>query len=402
MIDRALAVALAQRALKHLHEGTTDQAQDVMRVPVSDYLDEGLWHDEVDRVFKRVPLMAALTAELPGPGDYKALDLMGVPVLLSRGRDGEARAFLNVCRHRGAQLCPAGTGTRHRFRCPYHAWVYDDRGALVAVHRPGTFGEVDAAEFGLRPLPVAERYGFVWVRLSGDEPLDLDAWIGEEYGEELAQLDLGSWHVYEQRELPGPGWKVAYDGYLENYHVQALHRTTFAPTNTSNLMVVDAFGPHQRILYPSKSLAALKDQPQSEWDPAEHCGAVYTFFPNVSMAGTWDGHAVVSQILPGETPERSRTIQTVLTREPCESEAERCYMAEFSELLRRGVLEEDYRTGAQVQAALGSTANTHFTFGRNELALQHHHRYLKRALTLEPGEPELRLRHLVDTAPTAD
>ncbi|AYN40327.1 aromatic ring-hydroxylating dioxygenase subunit alpha [Streptomyces dangxiongensis] len=402
MIERAQAVALAQRALIHLEQGTTDQAHDILRVPVSDYLDAGLWHEEIDRVFKRVPLMAALTAELPRPGDYKAVDMLGVPLLLSRGRDGLVRAFLNVCRHRGAQLCPAGTGTRHRFRCPYHAWVYDDRGALVAVHRPHTFGDVEAGDFGLRPLPAAERHGFVWVRLTGAEPIDLDAWLGEEYGTELARLDLAAWHVYEQRELPGPGWKVAYDGYLENYHVQALHRTTFAPTNTSNLMVVDAFGPHQRILYPSKSLASLRDVPESEWDPAAHCGTVYTFFPNVSIAGTWDGHAVVSQILPGPTPGQSRTIQTVLTREPCESEAERAYLAEFSELLRRGVLEEDYRTGAQVQAALGSGANTHFVFGRNELALQHHHRSLKALLGHDTAKPEEAVRELVDTPRTAD
>ncbi|MFF3498193.1 aromatic ring-hydroxylating dioxygenase subunit alpha [Streptomyces sp. NPDC003247] len=379
MIDHAGAVALAQRALAHLEVGTTDQADDVMRVPVEEYLDPGRWRRELDTVFRRVPLALALSAELPAAGTYKALDALGTPVLLSRGRDGVVRAFLNVCRHRGAQLCPVGTGTRHRFRCPYHAWVYDDHGSLVAVHKPGTFGDVDTDALGLRPLPAVEGYGFVWVSLTPDRPIDLDSWLGD-YARELERLELDRWHVYEQRELDGPGWKVAYDGYLESYHIQALHRTTFAPTSTSNLMVVDAFGPHQRILYPAKSIRTLRDLPVEEWDPAPHCGTVYTVFPNVSVAGAWEGHGVVSRIMPGPTPDRSRTVQTIVTRVPPVTEEDRKYTAEFSELVERGVLEEDYRTGFDVQAALSSGANTHFVFGRNEMALQHQRRWLERLL----------------------
>ncbi|MFI1826476.1 aromatic ring-hydroxylating dioxygenase subunit alpha [Streptomyces sp. NPDC020412] len=383
MIAPSQVKALAERALAHLAAGTTDQAPDVMRIPVEEYLDADVWRQEVE-LFRRVPLALALSVELPAPGTFKAMDVLDTPVLVSRGRDGAVRAFLNVCRHRGAQLCPVGTGSRHRFRCPYHAWVYDDRGDLVAVHKPGTFGDVDPAEHGLRRLPAVERYGIVWVRLAGDAPIDLADWLaGQE--QDLAQLELGSWHLYEQRELSGPGWKVALDGYLENYHVQALHRTTFAPTNTSNLMVVDAFGPHQRILYPAKSIKDLREVPVAEWDAAAHCGTVYTLFPNVSLAGAWDGHAVLSQIYPGRTPAASRTVQTVLTREVPETEAERRFAKDFSELVRRGVFEEDYRTGADVQAALTSGANTHFLFGRNELALQHHHRWLRRMLTEHRG-----------------
>lgn len=115
--------------------------------------------------------------------------------------------------------------------------------------------------------------------------IDLESWLGD-YARELERLELDKWHLYEQRELAGPGWKVAFDGYLESYHIQALHRTTFAPTSTSNLMVVDSFGPHQRILYPVKSLKTLRDIPVEDWDPAAHCGTVYTVFPNVSIAST--------------------------------------------------------------------------------------------------------------------
>lgn len=68
MIDHAQAVALAQRALAHLEAGTTDQAEDVLRVPVTEYLDPDRWQREIDLVFKRVPLALALSVELPGAG----------------------------------------------------------------------------------------------------------------------------------------------------------------------------------------------------------------------------------------------------------------------------------------------------------------------------------------------
>jgi phenylpropionate dioxygenase-like ring-hydroxylating dioxygenase large terminal subunit len=65
-----------------------------------------------------VPLPLALSCELREPNSYKAMDAVGVPVLIVRGGDGTARAFLNVCRHRGAVVCEPGCGTARRFTCP--------------------------------------------------------------------------------------------------------------------------------------------------------------------------------------------------------------------------------------------------------------------------------------------
>lgn len=67
------------------------------------------------------------------------------------------------------------------------------------------------------------------------------------------------WHIYERRELDGPGWKIAWDGYLEGYHQQALH-----PNTVGNMMVVDAYGPHQRIVFARKSLRHLRGVPEAQ------------------------------------------------------------------------------------------------------------------------------------------
>ena len=55
-------------------------------------------------------------------------------VLIVRSRDGALRAFLNVCRHRGACLSlePCGN-TGPAIQCVYHAWSYALEGRLIGA-----------------------------------------------------------------------------------------------------------------------------------------------------------------------------------------------------------------------------------------------------------------------------
>ena len=55
-------------------------------------------------------------------------------MLVTRDTDGKLRAFINVCRHRGAVLTE-GCGTRSAIQCHYHAWTYGLDGALRAAPR---------------------------------------------------------------------------------------------------------------------------------------------------------------------------------------------------------------------------------------------------------------------------
>ena len=104
---------------------------------------------------------------IPGetPHDYVVRDVLGTSVLLTRDATGEAHAFLNYCRHRGARPA-AGCGSARRFTCPYHAWTYDSRGTLVGLPGAEGFDELDRSEHGLVELPSQERHGFVWVVLT--------------------------------------------------------------------------------------------------------------------------------------------------------------------------------------------------------------------------------------------
>ena len=146
-------------------------------VPADHYVDEERWQQEVDLIFKRLPLMLATTAELPNMHDYKAMTVLGVPILITRGENGAVKAFFNVCSHRGAQIMPEGRGNSHRFTCPYHAWSYNPDGELIGVFAERDFGEVDRTCYSLRSLPCLERAGLIWVHLDPNPSLSIDDFL---------------------------------------------------------------------------------------------------------------------------------------------------------------------------------------------------------------------------------
>ena len=134
---------VAEKMLGYVEEGRTFQSDRITTVPVSHYLDPDRWAREMELIFKRVPLLLALTAELPTPGSYKAMEAIGMPILVTRDKDGKAHAFLNVCKHRGGPVANEGHGQCARFTCQYHGWTYSNDGRLLAVTDKDKFGELD-------------------------------------------------------------------------------------------------------------------------------------------------------------------------------------------------------------------------------------------------------------------
>ena len=369
---------LARRAVTHYVNRTTDQAPDTYALDVSAYTDPDRYRHEVERVFREQPLALVLSIEIATPNSYRATEVCGTPVIVTRDGEGKAHAFLNACRHRGAPVCADGRGEARQFSCPYHAWVYDTKGALVSMYGGKTFGDVDIEKMGLRELPCVEKAGLVWVCLTPGKSFDIDEWLGD-FAAELETLDLGNWYLYEQRDLPGPGWKVAWDGYLEAYHHNTLHAETVGKYTVGNLMLHDTYGPHQRIVFGRKSLKEIARKPETDWaDPSEHIRLIHSVFPNTSISGVVGDHALVSQVFPGPNPDSTLTRQSILCAKKPETDAEKAATEGFSQMTLRAVRDEDYNMGFQIQKTLGSKANEAFVFGRNEPALQHYHDWVAR------------------------
>ena len=384
-MSRKQLVEMARRNLAHVKARTVDRAPGVFRVPARNYTDPERAEAERERIFRRLPLVLAFSCELREPGAYRAIDVAGVPVLLTRGADGELRAFLNVCSHRGAIVVEEGRGTATRFSCPYHAWTYDAEGRLVGILDRADFGEVDAGCLGLTRLPCAERAGLVFATLRPGAPLDLDSFLCG-YGELLEHLGLERCHLVGRQAVAGPNWKVAYDGYLDFYHLPILHRNSFGP-RLPNKALYDAWGPHQRVSMPNPGLAALEALPEDEWDAEALVGGVWTIFPHVSIADFQAGGKLymVSQLFPGASADESLTIQSFLaTSAP--GEAQQAAIAQTMAFLERVVRDEDYFTGLRIQRALKAGAKPDVLFGRNEQGGQRFHRFVDAVLRSEDAE----------------
>ena len=368
-------VALTKRLLDHVEGGTTDQLDDVLRVPVDHYRDPERWRREVDEIFRKVPLLYSLSCELTEPGSFLAKTLLDTPIVAVRGDDGRVRAFVNACVHRGATVVTEEEGRAKRLTCPYHAWTFDHRGTLVGIAGRETFGEVDP-DLGLTELPCEERAGMVFVSLTpSDEPMAIDDWLAGVDTTVFEPFGMEEWHLFSRRELVGANWKVAYDGYLEGYHFASLHRTTIFTSVMSNVMAYDAYGPHQRIAFARHGIEKLRDVPEEQWGDWDGLSLITVLFPNVSFAFGSEG-CLVSQLLPGPTPDRSRTIQSYYRCRPIDTDDERGRAQAESDRYFEVVRDEDYSTGLGIQAGLATDANREFVFGRNEVGPQRFHRAL--------------------------
>ena len=222
-------------------------------------------------------------------------------------------------------------------------------------------------------MPCAERAGFVWVSLTPGKVFDIDAWLGD-FVAELASLDLENWHLFEQRDLDGPGWKVTWDGYLEAYHHSTLHGNTVGRFTVGNLLLHDTFGPHQLITFARRSIMELENVPEDQWHPEQHVRLIHSVFPNLSISGVVGDHCLVSQLFPGPDPMTTITRQTVLSAHPPDTEGRRKASETFSQMVLEAVRDEDYNMGFRIQRGLAARAEQHFVFGRNEPGLQHYHR----------------------------
>lgn len=374
---REALIAMTRREIENLDHNRIDLAPDVMKVPTSDYCDPDRFRLEVDRIFRRVPLALGFSSEFRNPGDYRAMTVAGMPLIIVRGADGELRAFVNMCSHRGNFVVDEGAGNTRRFRCGYHAWTYTTEGRLFGVFEEKNFGCIDKDQFGLTPLPVAERAGLVWVTLNPEAKIDIDLFLSG-YGEMLKHLRFDDAFLADRQFLDGPNWKVAYDGYRDFYHVPILHRETFGPDGPYQPDYY-AWGPHVRVATP-KGHESFKGRPESEWSNDEMTPGVWTIFPNISIAGGPGSGYMFSMMFPGKTVGESFTIQNFL-RYGRPDDLDRADLENFMGFMRTVVGQEDYATGFRVQTALATGAKTFSCFGRNEGGGQLFHKWVDAMIT---------------------
>jgi Rieske 2Fe-2S family protein len=198
------------------------------------YRDAALFEREREDLFCRDWVCVGRAEDLATAGDHRVIDWLGESLLLLRNRDGALRAFYNVCRHRGARLCPdgpddQGAGLRggvlggKLIRCPYHAWTYDLDGRLVNAPHLADQPGFEPGEIGLHPVAVETWGGFVFLNLSPESAEDFRAWVSGP-AQRLARYPLADLRVGQVSDYTvKANWKVLCENYNECYHCGPVH-----------------------------------------------------------------------------------------------------------------------------------------------------------------------------------
>lgn len=195
-------------------------------LPAWCYHSEALFALEREQVFLNHWRVVGHANDIPAPGDWLGFDMLGERAVIMRGADGKVRAFHNLCRHRGARVVDGTKGhCKGAIVCPFHGWVYNLDGSLRGAAQPTSFGSMDKAKFGLKPIELEEFHGFHFIRFHpGPQPAIATL---------LAPFDADFAAYRTDAVLPvaTPGWttdlavnwKSVRDVDNEGYHVAMAH-----------------------------------------------------------------------------------------------------------------------------------------------------------------------------------
>lgn len=368
-MDKEKRIAIAKEVLHLVEIDQPDYGEESWETDIGRFTDKERFDLEKRKLFLERPQLIALTNDLPNPGDYYATDIAGRPILIVRGKDGVARAFLNACRHRGVKLAE-GCGHGQGFTCPYHGWTFNNEGTLISVPSRQAFEPSQLKN--LIALPLAEQMGMILVHPDPEGALDFDEFFGpmKEY---LADFDIPEYHLAGSYRAPARiNWKHAVDGGLEAYHVPFLHANTFG-TNGLAQLLHKQFGDHHALIAPMKEILTLKDKPESEWPHSCYFTSTNSIFPNTVIGG---GNPILffQRSEPNtDDPGVCDYIFRLYAR-PAKTPEEQEYIDRMVKFFMTVSLEEDLPVQSSSQIMMEEGAVPSVIFGKREICLTRMHK----------------------------
>lgn len=337
-------------------------------MPASIYVDPDRYQAELKAVWRGVPVIAAPALLIAEPKSYHQVTIAGMPVLLTRNKDGAAKAFVNVCRHRGMKLCTsAKTEKAPRIVCPYHAWTYDLDGKLIGLPRPEIFPGLSKADLGLLELPMTEAGGLIWVGLDPDNPPDFSSVEGE-LAADFDSLGMGTGYLYDHTTFTAEtNWKLIMDSMLDSYHVTRLHKDSLAQFSVDSENQIDRVGPHIRNAahrgnFDRKLISRSHDEMRRMMVFS------YIGFPNGIIVVS-PGYISVGVVRPISVGETAVDYYMIAPQKP-DSEKAEDRLRRSMELMARVFGEEDYWAASMCYEGLASGALKEVQLGGMEMQIR--------------------------------
>lgn len=268
-------------------------------LPPAAYVSKDVYEAEVQEIFLKNWLPVGRVEQVAAPGDYFTFELLGRPLVMVRGRDGQIRCFSRVCLHRGAEVAE-GSGSTRLFLCPYHHWSYDLEGRLVAAPLTEELTDLKGEDCRLPALRVELWNGFIFVNFDADAAGLSEAITG------LSEF-MGPYGLEDMRLAPegltfdSPyNWKILVENFMEAYHHIGPHAATlrdpypveqsYVPDNEGGAWSVLAMPGATESHGAFPPIATLTD-----W--RRHGLVAVTAFPTMLLAASGDG-ALWYQITP--------------------------------------------------------------------------------------------------------
>jgi phenylpropionate dioxygenase-like ring-hydroxylating dioxygenase large terminal subunit len=222
------------------YAGVRKPLMEASTLPPWAYTSEEFYRREVETIWMKEWNFFGRADRIPDPGDYFAVDFVGVPIIIVRGKDGEVRAFSNSCRHRGAAML-RGEGNCNAIRCPYHSWAYDFEGKLIVAPEMEETKDFRMEDFPLIPLRLELWAGFIFVNFD-DKAGPLKEHLGS-LPEVLSSYGYEDMRCVRLKEYAiESNWKIYVENAMEAYHVSTVHRSTLSRQKGVFPTVVPATG----------------------------------------------------------------------------------------------------------------------------------------------------------------
>ena len=268
---------------------------------------------ERDKIFCNKWTAVGVGSSIPNPGDAIPYNLLGIPIIIIRGRDLKIRVFHNVCSHRGYKLLDKPCFLKNVIRCPYHSWSYDFEGNLVATPHIGGLNVHQSEKFektksNLKEIRTKIWMDIIFININSNEiefeeyikPLE-QRWSKFIDGNDQNLLVHANDYGYFSLDVKS-NWKFAVENYCESYHLPTVHPELNKVSNISdhyhiqglpNRFAGQGSKKYEQLIQGNKKFNTFKNWEQNLIKNAEYIA----LFPNV-MIGLHLDHFYVFWLEP--------------------------------------------------------------------------------------------------------
>ncbi|HEY1066021.1 MAG TPA: aromatic ring-hydroxylating dioxygenase subunit alpha [Pirellulales bacterium] len=340
---------------------------------------------ERDEIFARTWIPVAVRDELPKPGDFKTLEVLGEPVILHNNA-GDVLGYLNICSHRHCLLTHALKGKMPKLKCQYHGWEYDRSGKTNKIPDAKSFRPFDRDNARLRTFPTETLGEVVFVRLS-DEGVSLRDYLGPLYDEFVFSFSKPFKFGWRWESDYQANWKLPLENSLESYHMNCIHPGSLGDFPEEEVCT-DQFRANSTTfttpMRPASAANWLKFASRSQGMTPHGNYVHHNVFPSLTFAGT-DTSKVLQVILP-TGPATCKHHAWMFTLQP-RSVLHWPLMSLTSAIAKymtKRVLTEDAPLFADVQRGL-ETSHYRGVIGVREERIHHFQDLLMKTLGQDPG-----------------